>query len=172
MTKILFLITLIPIVFIGSSCSSGGGDGSGGEECTEDSLVGTWELKSQTFVLTGCPVAWEDGYEESDDNEDFFVFDDDQDFDYYRTWPFDDSDCSGNYDVDDDCDLEIGFENDDCQFLDDLSGFLESDMEDPLVLYFDGEFVTIRGEFDLHAMGWPDAAEGCTVEYSAELRHD
>ena len=50
MKKILFLITLIPIIFIGSSCNSGGGGGSGSEHdsghdttaCIED-ISGKWQ---------------------------------------------------------------------------------------------------------------------------------
>ena len=49
MKKILFLMTLIPIVFIGSSCNSGGGDGSGSDHdsghdttaCSTD-IIGKW----------------------------------------------------------------------------------------------------------------------------------
>ena len=172
MKKILFLITLIPIVFIGSSCSSGGGDGSGGEECTEDSLVGSWELKSQIIEFYGCPDTndFEDEDILSEDNKDFFVFDDDNEFDYHIGFPDEDSDCSGLYDVDVDCDLEIGFAYDSCSYFDALAGQLE-DRVDPLALEFNGDYVTIIAEFDLSD---PDGGipEGCSVRWEALLRHD
>ena len=46
MKKILFIISLLPILFIGSSCSSGGGDGSGSGSdddtaCATD-IIGKW----------------------------------------------------------------------------------------------------------------------------------
>ncbi len=170
----MFILSLLPVLFLGSSCSSGGGDGSGGgsEDCEEDSLVGTWELKSQIIVFSGCPDTndFQDEDIVSEDNKDFFVFDDDNEFDYYTGFPDEDSDCSGLYDVDDDCDLEIGFLFDSCSHFEPLSAALE-DRVDPLMLDFNGEYVTIIGEFDLSD---PDQGvpEGCSVIWEALLRHD
>ena len=174
MKKILFLITLIPIVFIGSSCSSGGGgDDTSCDDCDKDSIMGQWELQSETIEFSGCPVDYEDEDNEFPSDTHFFIFDLDGNFVYHSGLPDDISECSGIYDLDEDCEAEANFDQSGCIHLDNVVGLLESSNGGPLTICSDddGGFIAV-GEFDMHALGYPDAQEGCVLIWTGEFRED
>ena len=174
--KKLFLSVLMLFVF---SCSSGGGGSSGScDDCSEDSLLGGWQLRSETIEYSSNCMLLDEEYDYHD--EVWIVFDEDDTFSYFVGNPdYSDSsdECTGSYDLEDNCEIEIEFDGWDCEGAPLLNAMLFLTSGGPLdvCVDMDHETATVFGTFDLYELGAQfsdEIPEGCELTWTGEFRED